>query len=50
MMKPTRPTQMGPVMCQNFSPVRSECQALASEKRHARTHGGALNKRVGTYE
>ena len=47
MMKPMMPMQMGPTMCQNFSPVRSACQALRREVRQAKTQGGALMRRVG---
>jgi hypothetical protein len=48
MMKPTIPTQMGPIMCQNFSWVLSACQALIIETMTENTQGGADMSRVGT--
>lgn len=50
MMKPMRPIMMGPVICQNFSPLLSECHALNKETMQAKTQGGELSRSVGTYE
>lgn len=48
MMNPTRPPTMGPVMCQNFSPVLSACHALINDTMQEKTHGGELSSSVGT--